>query len=519
MNEILDGIGLDDTLSSERMVMLDGHTLTIRELEQIAIEGYRVECSEQALDRVEQAHVLIHELAAEGIPIYGLNRGVGLNKDRTVTAEMYEQFNRNLIYSHSAAVAPVATEQQVRAVLAARLNSLLIGCTGVQPAIILMYRDMLNAAIHPTIPLSGSVGAGDISVLSHIGLTIMGEGNVSYKGDIVSAETAFQAAGLTPVKLGPKDALAIVSSNALSAGTAALTAAAALRLLDTADAVFALSLEALQGCISPLDPALFAVRPFEGAAASAANVRGYLRGGTLEQSNQTDKIQDPLSFRSACHVHGAARDALAYATKLLLIQLNGSDDNPCVLINERRVVPSSNFDVTSWTLAFEMVAIALSHVSKICCYRSLKLGAPSFTGLERFLAPNPESIAFGTLQKTYTSLDAEIRLLSNPISADYFSLAGDMEDHANNSPLVIRKLSDIIDRLTYIIGMEAMHAAQAIDLRGSQAELAQGSAAVYSQIRSAVPMLTEDRPLTPDIASMYELIRKGIRLEGGAKDE
>jgi len=519
MNEVIDGIGLDDTKSSERVVTLDGNALTIRELEQIALEGYRVECSPRALKRVEEAHVLIHELAAEGIPIYGLNRGVGLNKDRTITTVMYEQFNRNLIYSHSAAIAPAASEQQVRAVLVARLNSLLIGCTGVQPAVVLMYQDLLNAAIHPIIPLRGSVGAGDISVLSHIGLTMMGEGNVNYKGQMMSAETAFQAEGITPVKLGPKDALAIVSSNALSAGTGALAAAAALKLLGTVDAIFALSLEALRGCMNPLDPALFEVRPFEGAAASAANVRSYLQGGMLQQSNKNDKIQDPLSFRSACHVHGAARDALAYATRLLLIQLNGSDDNPCVLIDERRVVPSSNFDVTSWTVAFEMVAIALSHVSKISCYRSLKLGTPSFTGLERFLAPNPESIAFGTLQKTYTSLDAEIRLLSNPVSADYLSLAGDMEDHANNTPLVIRKLEDIIDRLTYIIGMEALHAAQAIDLRGIQAELGRGSAAVYSQIRSAVPMLTEDRPLTPDISAMYELIRSGIQLEGGANGE
>ncbi|NIK77049.1 histidine ammonia-lyase [Paenibacillus castaneae] len=499
---------------SEQVIILDGHSLTIRELELIAIDGYRVELSEQAMERVQVAHVLIHELAAEGIPIYGLNRGVGQNKDREITAEMYERFNRNLIYSHSAAIGPAASEQQVRAVLVARLNSLLVGCTGVQPAIVWMYRDLLNAAIHPIVPSRGSIGAGDISVLSHIGLAIIGEGNVIYKGQTMSAKAAFDATGLTPLQLGPKDALAIVSSNALSSGSAALTAAAALRLLDTADAVFTLSLEALQGCILPHEAALFEVRPFEGAAESASNVRRNLQGSTSMKEDQINKIQDPLSFRSACHVHGAARDALAYASKLLLIQLNGSDDNPCVLIEERRVIPSSNFDVTSWTIAFEMVAIALSHVSKISCYRSLKLGTPAFTGLERFLAPNAETIAFGTLQKTYTSIDAEIRLLSNPVSADYFSIAGDMEDHANNTPLVIRKTADIIDRLLYILGMEAMQAAQAIDLRGSQSALGKGSAALYAQIRSVVTTLTEDRPLTPDIDAVYHLMRKGIYLEG-----
>jgi histidine ammonia-lyase len=500
--------------SSERIVTLDGYNLSIREVELIAIDGYRVELSSEALQRVESAHVLVHELAAEGIPIYGLNRGVGENKDREITAEMVEKFNRNLIYSHSAAVGPAASEQQVRAVLVARLNTLLVGCTGVQPAVVLMYRDLLNAAIHPIIPLRGSVGAGDITILSHVGLAMMGEGNVIYKGNTISAKAAFEDTGIVPLLLGSKDALAIVSSNALSSGTAALTAAAALQLLETADAVFTLSLEALQGCISPFDEALFDVRPLEGAAVSAANVRSHLHGGALMQRDQKDKIQDPLSFRSACHVHGAARDALAYASSLLGVQLNRSDDNPCVLIKERRVIPSSNFDVTTWTIAFEMLAIALSHVSKISCYRSLKLGTSRFTGLGRFLAPNEGTIAFGTIQKAFTSLDTEIRLLSNPVSADYFSLAGDIEDHSNNTPLVIRKTADIIDNLYYILGMEAIHAAQAIDLRGSQSSLGQGSAAIYAQIRSKVATLTEDRPLTPDIAAVYELMRKGIRLEG-----
>ncbi|GGG67130.1 HAL/PAL/TAL family ammonia-lyase [Paenibacillus radicis (ex Gao et al. 2016)] len=521
MNDIAEGKQQENsTPETDRVIVLDGQQLTIRELERIAVDDYRVELAEPALKRVEEAHLLIHELAAGGMPIYGLNRGVGLNKDCEITPEMYETFNRNLIYSHSAAVGPFASVAQVRAIMTARLNSLLVGCTGMQPAIVLMYRDMLNAGIHPLVPLRGSVGAADISVLSHIGQAILGEGDVIYKDATVAAVDAFQAEGLVPMsRLGPKDALAIVSSNALSSGTAALVAASALRLLDTADAIFALSLEALQGCTSPFEEGLFRVRPFEGAAISAANVRRQLRGGALEAMDRADRIQDPLSFRSACHVHGAARDALAFATKQLLIQLNGSDDNPCVLIDERRVVPSSNFDVTSWTIAFESFAIALSHVSKISCYRSLKLGTPSFTGLGRFLAPSPGTIAFGTLQKTYTSLDAEIRLLSNPVSADYFAIAGDIEDHANNTPLVIRKTSEIIDHLYYILGIEAMHAAQAIDLRGSQADLSSASSALYEKIRSVVPALTVDRPLTPDISAVYTLVRQGLNTEGEEHNE
>ncbi|REK64071.1 MAG: aromatic amino acid lyase [Cohnella sp.] len=487
-------------------VRLDGRSLTIEALEQIALRRYKVELAPEAVARVEKAHLVLHELAAKGIPIYGFNRGVGINKDREISSDFFENYNRNLIYSHSAGIEPAATEEQARAVLAARLNTLLLGATGVHPQVVNMYRDFLNAGIHPVLPLRGSVGAADITVLSHIGLAMIGEGDVIYKGATVPASDALRRAGLAPLKLGPKDGLAIVSSNALSAGLGALVLGEAARLLETADIVFALSLEAIRGCISPLDEAAYRLRPYEGAAESAAFVRSLLAGGDLPELDTSSKIQDPLSFRSACHVHGAARDSLAYARKLLLVQLNSSDDNPCLLADEQRIVPSSNFDVTAWTLAFEMLGIALSHVSKISCYRAIKLGTPQFTGLPRFLSPDPASaIAYGTIQKTFTSLDAEIRHLSNPVSADYFSLSGDMEDHANNTPLVVRKTAEIIDRLYYILSMEAMHAAQAIDLREA-VRLGQGTREAYAAIRSVVPVLSQDRFLTPDIQAVYKLL-------------
>lgn len=487
-------------------IWLDGRSLTIETLERIAFDRPRVELAPEAVARVERAHHVLHDLAARGIPIYGYNRGVGVNKDREISRDFFERYNRNLIYSHAAGIGPTATEAQVRAVLAARLNTLLLGTTGVHPAVVHMYRDFLNAGIHPVLPLRGSVGAADITVLSHIGLAMIGEGDVIYEGETVPAADALRRAGLVPLKLGPKDGLAIVSSNALSSGTGALVLAEAARLLETADIVFALSLEAIRGCVGPLEEAVHRQRPNEGAAASAAFVRSLLAGSELMELDTSDKIQDPLSFRSACHVHGAARDSLAYARKLLLVQLNSSDDNPCLLAEEKRIVPSSNFDVTTWTLAFEMLGMALSHVSKISCYRTLKLGTPQFTGLPRFLSPDPDTaIAFGTIQKTFTSLDAEIRHLSQPVSADYFSLSGDMEDHANNTPLVVRKTADIIDRLYYILGIEAMHAAQAIDLRGN-VRLGRGTREAYAAIRAAVPALSRDRPLTPDIQAVYKLL-------------
>ncbi|OMF79421.1 phenylalanine ammonia-lyase [Paenibacillus glucanolyticus] len=520
MESIPSGFRLDPLLP---VVRLDGASLSIEALEKVAKQGYGVELAEEAVRRVEEGYQLLGELVSSGIPIYGVNRGVGLNKDREITREQSEAFNRRLLRSHASAVGPYAGEEQVRAIMTARLNSLLAGASGMQPAALFMYRDFLNARIHPLVPLRGSVGAADISVLSHVGLAMLGEGEVLFGGEVMPALQALQAANLSPVTLIQKDGLAIVSSNALSSGLGALVLGEVKRLLRTADSIFALSLEGIDGTTSPLDPAAHRVRPLEGAADSAAYVRRCLKGGAImgqSTEQKTGRIQDPLSFRSACHIHGAARDALRYTEQQLLLHLNASDDNPSLDLEGRRMVPSSNFDVTSWVLAFEMLAISLSHVSKSSCYRSIKLGTPEVTGLSRFLTPTPESIAFSTMQKTYTSLDAEIRLLANPVSMDYFSLAGDIEDHATNAPLVVRKLGDIVELLSNILGMEALHAAQAVDLRGNVQSLGEGTACIYRAIRDVVPPLTEDRVLTPDIQAMAERIRSGgIIFDTGTESE
>ena len=147
-------------------------------------------------------------------------------------------------------------------------------------------------------------------------------------------------------------------------------------------------------------------------------------------------------------------------------------------------------------------------MSKISCYRTIKLSTPDFTKLSRFLTPADNVICFGTIQKAFTSLDTEIRHLSNPATVDYFSVAGDMEDHANNSPYVVQKTRKIVDNMYYILGMEAMHAAQAIDLR-TDITLGKGSRVAYEVIRCEIPFYSVDRNLTVDIQKAYEALKSG----------
>jgi len=496
-------------------LVLTGRGLTLEMVRAVARQGRDIVLSVEAKARLVKARKVVFELASENIPIYGFNRGVGINKDKVISDDRFEAYNRSLLLSHCGGVGPEADEEEVRAVMLARLNGLLLGFTGAQPELAERYAAFLNQHIHPVLPLKGSVGAADIASLSHIGIAFIGEGEVHVDGVRQSAAEALAGAGLQPLRLGPKDGLALVSSNALSAGLGALALYDAFKLLDLADVVFALSLEAIRGQVSPLDEAVHQARPYPGQLQSLAQVRAALEHSGLWEKEQRlgvpDSLQDPLSFRDACHIHGAARDAGSYARSQLELHLNSSDDNPCVLTEERRVLSCANYDPIAWTLGFEMLGQALHHVSRSSCYRTIKLGTPAFTGLTRFLTPDEErSIGYSTLQKTASSLDAEIRHLSNPASADYMSLSGDMEDHATNAPLVVTKTRDIIDRLLYVLAIEAINAAQAIDLRRG-VRLGSGTDALYRKVRSVVPFLAEDRNVSRDVELVYGQFKNDCR--------
>ncbi|MGY4110757.1 HAL/PAL/TAL family ammonia-lyase [Aeribacillus sp. SP014] len=494
----------------QQTIILDGKSLTIQQVAQVAEQKAEVEISQEAMERLRAARELVLNWDSVHAPVYGFNTGVGINKDRQVHEKQYEQFNRSLIFSHCIGVKPEADEKTVRAAMLIRLNTLLLGYTGVQPEIAQMYKRFLNEGIHPVIPERASVGVADLGNLAHIGLAMIGEGEVIYRGKRMNASEALKKAGIKSIVLGPKDGLAIASSNAFAAAKASLLLNEVKQLIDLSDIVFALSLEGLNGNISPLDESVLRIRPFPGNLASAGLIKACLEGSYLSLQHLNRPLQDPLSFRGAFAVHGAVRDAIDYTEQNLLIQLNSSDDNPCVLVDEQRILSCSNYEVTTWVLAIEMLGQALAHLSKISCFRTIKLSSPNFSGLPRFLSPDngQNVLAFSTIQKTFAALDAEIRHLSNPINADFIALSGEIEDHANNSVQVVDKTAKMVDNLYYILGIEAMHAAQAIDLR-KDISLGHGTEVAYKMIRQEVPFLDADRNLSVDIEKMYKLLKSG----------
>ena len=532
-------------------ILLDGKSLTIAQVVDVAVHNTPVAIAPSAMEKMRQSFAVLIAAAIKGVPIYGLNYGVGQNKDKPIFSgpltgkdcEPSRQFNVRNLLATSAGAGPEAPEAVVRAAMLIRLNTMLVGRTGAQPRVAELYRDFLNNGIHPVLPALASVGEADITILAHIGLAMMGQGEVDYEGHRMPAAQALAAAKIEKLQPFGKDSLAIMSSNAYAAALAVLAEDDVERLLELETKVFALDLEALNGNVSPFLPAVHTAQPTQGLV--AADVLHLLSGSYIWSPDANRPLQDPLSFRTASHVLAVAFDEDRALERRLLTQINSSDDNPAVIFGihpdadapgqakayyfgpvavqnpcgpgsapqvSGAVIPTGNFEPLRWVISLQATGIALSHVSRAAAARITRLDAPEFTGLSRFLTPDEKTtLAFSAIQKTYAALDADIQALSGPVSTNTVPLAGDIEDTATNSALAATHLQHIADDLSTIVGIELMHAAQAIDLRlraNPSLPLGAGTRPLFESFRSSVPFLDRDRELTNDIAKATAFVRK-----------
>lgn len=500
-------------------LVLTGEPLSLEDAYSVIYGNRQVEIAPRAAERVRQARQVLFDMAAEGKPVYGLNRGVGWNKDKEFDEDFFAQYNRNLLNSHCLGVPPYHPDDQVRAILLLRLQKVLTGHTGLSLELLDHYRDFLNYGIYPRIPMRSSIGEGDITTLSHVGLAFIGEEDVTYQGKIMNSKEAMEMVGMKPAKLGPKDGLSIVSNNAQGEGMTLVLLRQIAQLVKMSNLIFCLSLEGLDGVVESLREDVNAVRGIKGQVKAAAMCRDFLEGSYLYEPSPERALQDPLSFRCAHAINGALYDAMDYVQEQLLASMNHTDDNPCILLDKHSSFVSANFEITSLAIGVEMLASGLAHLSKSSCYRMIKMADPNFTHLNRFLTPEDvKTIAFGTIQKTFTMLDTQNRGLANPSSMDFYALAGTIEDHASNLPLICYKLFQMLDNIYYIIGIEAMHACQAIDLRKQkrpEIHLGKGTGKAYEIIRRTLPFYDKDRNQSRDIQKVYHIVKSGELLQVG----
>lgn len=492
---------------SEKVLFLNGKDLTLEQLYEVAYEGRKVEIAAEAYEKVQESRDIMESLSRQGKPIYGFNRGVGWNKDRDFSEDFMAEYNKKLINSHALGVEPYNTDTAVRAMMVIRLNNALTGVCCVSDELINIYRDFLNHGIHPRIPMRGSVGEADITTLSHMGLAFIGEADVSYRGKIVNSREAMEQEGIAPYRMKWKDGHSIILSNAHGEALTAILIKELEELIKMSNLVYCLDYEGLNGNLESMREDVNNIRGIYGQSISAEECRKYLEGSYLNSPHPERSLQDPLTFRGGFSITGTVLDTIEFVKKYLKVQINSSSDNPCIMPDKKETFVTSNFETTTLAVGVEMISIAMGHMSKAICYRMIKMADPAFTHLTRFLAPyDDSSLGYATIQNTFTALDVENRSLVNPSSIDFYHLEGTIEDHASNLPTVANKAIQILDNLRYLVGMEAMYAAQAVDLRGDIA-LGKYTKTAYDTIREVIPFLGEDRNMHIEIKKAYNLIK------------
>jgi histidine ammonia-lyase len=491
-------------------VVLNGASLDCETLAQIGTDDVDVALDPAALDRVARNRGALEAAISRGDTIYGVTTGLGALVRERLSFEEAVDAQRDVLRSHAAGVGDPLSRELVRAAVAARLNSLLRGHSGVRPVVLERVAQILNAGLVPIVPRTGSLGAsGDLAPSAHAFLPLLGEGELA-GADGVSrpAGDILAEAGLEPIDLAPKEALALVNGTHFMAGAGALVATRCSRLLDTADAAAALSLEALRGAPEAFDERVHALRPLAGQARAAAVVRALVRGSERLGTREID-VQDAYSLRCVPQVHGAAREGLSFARRLVDADLNAVTDNPIVFDDPVAVVSAGNFHGQSLALAFDVLRIVLADLASISERRTFRLLSPSLNaGLPAFLTPDAgRSSGYMVAQYTAAALVSELRVLAHPASIDSVPTSDNQEDHVSMGMTAALLALDAVDRAETVLAIEILCAAQALELVPGRP--GDGTARLHERVREAVDPLIEDRPPAADIAAVGQLVTNG----------
>jgi histidine ammonia-lyase len=439
--------------------------------------------------------------------------GLADRKGSPIPPEETDAFQRRIVLSHVVGVGPALGPDVVRAVMVARVNMLAAGGSGARGTIADGLIALLNQRIHPCVPASGSLGVTDLTHLAHIAQVLLGEGTVEVAGEVMPAGAALSAAGLTPLQLGPKEGLALISSNAGSVGRGAVVLWDLEWLVVTLDVAAALSIEAFRANVAPFAPDVERAHPDLGQAATAQRLRRLLAGSDLHVPGAARSLQDPYSFRCVPQTHGVLRNSLAAARSVIELELNAAADTPLISVDGGRVVSNGNFLALGVAVAFEQLAIALAHATALSVERLRALLSGRMTGLPGTLieAATPQT-GLCILQEAAGSLQTGIRARANPSSLDFAPIADGVEDHATNAMDAVAKVEADIQDAVSIVGIELLAAAQAVDLRGA-IHLGAGTQAARDLVRREVPFLREDTPLAPLIEALALRVRSGAFVE------
>ncbi len=483
----------------------------------VARDDRQVRLGDEALSAISASRAHVDAMAASGEPVYGVSTGFGALATRYIPAESRTQLQRSLVRSHAAGAGPEVERDVVRALMLLRLRTMASGRTGVRPETAQAYVTLLNAGITPVVHEWGSLGcSGDLAPLAHCALVVMGEGEArDAAGTLMPAAEALRRAGLSAVELTAKEGLALINGTDGMLGMLLLALHDLRRLATTADLAAAMSVEALLGTDRTFAEDLLALRPHPGQAAAAANMRRLLADSAIMESHRgpdCDIVQDAYSLRCAPQVAGAVRDTIDHAATVADRELASAIDNPVVL-PDGRVESNGNFHGAPVGYALDFLAIAVADLASISERRTDRLlDAKRSNGLPPFLADDP-GVDSGLMIAQYTSasLVSDLKRLAAPASVDSIPSSAMQEDHVSMGWAAGRKLLRAIDCLTYVVAIEILSAARALDLRAPLTP-APATAAAVTALRRVVPAAGPDRWLSPEIEAAAAAVRDGSLL-------
>ena len=493
-----------------------GEPLTLEDVVAVA-RGADVELPSSSRQRIAAARDVVERAVASNATLYGVTTGFGSLANVRIDPDQAHVLQERIVRSHATAVGRPLSKEEARAMLLLRAHVLALGHSGVRELIVERMVEMLNRDLVPVVPEQGSLGAsGDLAPLANLALPLLGAGELLVDGEPVPAADALANAGLEPIALGAKEGLALVNGTQGMLAVGILAAERAERLVRTADVTAAMSVEAALGSDQVFDERLTALRPHPGVVVSAANLRRLLAGSPIVASHRESEhlVQDAYSLRCSPQVNGATREVLRFARGVLEVESNAVSDNPIVFPDDDEVLTGGNFHGQPVAVALDALAAALVPLASIAERRLYRLLDPARNnGLPAFLVEESGlNSGFMLVQYTAASLVSECKTLAHPASVDSIGSSAGQEDHVSMGMTAARHAREVVANAEVVIALEALVAAQALDLR-APLEPAVATKAARDAVRDRVPFLDADRELGSDIAEVVDLARTGAFLD------
>jgi histidine ammonia-lyase len=495
------------------MLEIDGRTLTLEDVWRVAMSAEaEVGLSSAAREAIDASRQVVERLMQGREPVYGVTTGFGRLSEVTVPRDRRLEMQENLIRSHASGFGKPLDRSVSRAVMLLRANSLARGNSGVRGEVVDLLIALIRNGIDPVIPEFGSVGAsGDLAPLAHVALCLLGEGRVHGDAGPEEAASALKRAGLEPVQLHEKEGLALINGTQATTGQGVLALLRAESALETAELAGCMSLEGLMGTPTPFDERVHDNRPHPGQITTAARLRALLADSEIREAHRhgDPRVHDAYSLRCIPQVHGAAREVMGFVRRILEVEINSSTDNPLVFADQGDIISAGNFHAQLPSAALDFLTMVCTDLASISQQRIERLLNPDLSGLPPFLAHDP-GVESGFMIAQVAAVDvlSEMRVLSHPASVDSVTTSANKEDHVSMGMESARKVSRAVECLQYVLAIELMCAAQALEFLKPLTP-SPGVAAGHELIRDKVPPLEGDRVLGGDIESIRTLIDDG----------